>query len=105
MNQPFSRNRRAVSRPMPDAAPVMKIDLRPLAVPIEFSQCLQVRSNIVEIRGRWRTVLLRRNGIDEWNASFTFSVAVGLRAIGPTSDGPTISTSASRGTMQARERA
>src|SRR5271167_864593 len=31
MNQPFSRNRRAVSRPMPDAAPVMKIDLRPLA--------------------------------------------------------------------------
>src|SRR5579863_5393683 len=38
MNHPFSRNRRAVSRPIPDAAPVIKIDLRPLAVPIEFSR-------------------------------------------------------------------
>src|SRR5258708_32848787 len=37
MNHPFSRNRRAVSRPIPEAAPVIKIDLRPLAVPIEFS--------------------------------------------------------------------
>src|SRR3569623_641749 len=31
MNQPSAANRRAVSRPMPEAAPVMKIDLRPLA--------------------------------------------------------------------------
>jgi len=30
--QPFSANSRAVSRPMPEAAPVMKIALRPLAL-------------------------------------------------------------------------
>src|SRR5271166_4865105 len=54
MNHPFSRNRRAVSRPIPDAAPVIKIDLRPLAFPIEFSACCYFGSNIVEFRGGWR---------------------------------------------------
>src|ERR1700678_2049347 len=54
MNHPLSRNRRAVSRPISDAAPVIKIYLRPLAVPIEFSRCRYFGSNIVDIRGCWR---------------------------------------------------
>ena len=35
-NQPFPANSRAVSRPMPEAAPVMKIDLRPLSLDMVF---------------------------------------------------------------------